>query len=90
MAADTISNHKPYNQKGKSFTKQRDEWTYSFKDKQISTIFHLLNKRGMLKFLENWRLDEAETTNDPRYCLYNRNIGHPTKECYIYKHKIQA
>jgi len=29
-------------------------------------------------------------TDDPNNCLYHRMLGHPTKNCYIFKDVIQA
>src|SRR4051812_46146105 len=28
--------------------------------------------------------------DDPRYCLYHRGLGHPTKNCWSLKDKLQA
>lgn len=64
--------------------------TYTFKDEQTVTLFHLLNKRGMLQFPNNSRPKETGKIDDSRYCLYHQNLGHPTKECYMLKRKIQT
>ena len=29
-------------------------------------------------------------TDDPNYYLYHRILGHPTKDCYIFKDVLQA
>lgn len=90
MAAGMISNQKPQGQKEKSAFKSCFVPTYTFKDEQTMTLFHLLKKRGMLHFPNNPRVEEARKTDDSRYCLYNHNLGHSTKECYMLKSKIQA
>ena len=63
---------------------------YSFKEEQVVTIFHLLNKGNKLKLPEVKRPEEAGRTNDLIYCLYHRMVHHPTTRCYILKDKIQA
>ena len=34
--------------------------------------------------------DEVEKTDDSNYYLYYRMLGHPTKNCYIFKGALQA
>jgi hypothetical protein len=63
---------------------------YSFKEEQVVTIFHLLNKGNKLKLPEVKRPEEVGRVNDPNYCLYHRMVHHPTTRCYILKDKIQA
>jgi len=43
---------------------------YSLKDKQVVTIFHLLQKGNKLKLSKVRRLNEMGCTNDPNYCLF--------------------
>jgi len=63
---------------------------YSFKDKQVVTIFHLLQKGNKLKLPEVWRPNKVERTNDPNYCLFLRMVRHPTSIYFVLKNKIQA
>ena len=63
---------------------------YSFKDEQVVTIFHLLQKGNKLKLPEARRLNEVERTNDPNYFLFHRMVHHPTNKCFVLKDKIQA
>ena len=32
--------------------------------------------------------EEADKTNDPKYCKYHRLIGHPIERCFVLKDKI--
>ena len=43
-----------------------------------------------LKLLEIRWPEEVRKTNNPSYCLYHRMLGHPTKNCYIFKDVLQA
>lgn len=43
----------------------------------------------MLNLLEDKHPKEAWNVDDPKYCLYHLIIGHPTKNYYILKDKIQ-
>ena len=63
---------------------------YSFKDKQVVTIFHLLHKWNKLKLPEARRLNKVGRTNDPNYCLFHRMVHHPTNKCFVLKDKIQV
>ena len=53
---------------------------YSFKDKQVVTIFHLLQKGNKLKLPEARCPNEVGCTNDPNYCLFHRMVRHPTNK----------
>src|SRR4051812_36260243 len=50
----------------------------------------MLNKGGQLKLPEPRNLEDVGKTDDPRYCLYHRALGHPTKSCWFFKDKLQA
>jgi len=54
------------------------------------SLFKLLRKGKKLKLLEVKHPEEVGKTNDPSYCLYHRMLGHPTKNCYIFKGVLQA
>ena len=54
------------------------------------SLFKLFQKSNKLKLLEVRRPDEIGKTDDPNYCLYYKMLGHPTKNCYIFKDVLQA
>jgi len=54
------------------------------------SLFKLLQKSNKLKLLEIRRPYEVRKIDDPNYCLYHRMLGHPTKNCYIFKDVLQA
>jgi len=54
------------------------------------SLFKLLQKSNRLKLLEIRSPEEVRKTDDPNYCLYHRMLGHPTKNCYIFKYVLQA
>jgi len=43
-----------------------------------------------MKLPEARRPNEIRRTNDPKYCLFNRMIHHPTNKCFVLKDRIQA
>src|SRR3954462_8663422 len=50
----------------------------------------MLSKGGQLKLPVPRKPEEVGKTDDPRYCLYHRGLGHPTKSCWSLKEKLQA
>src|SRR3954464_3779563 len=50
----------------------------------------MLNKGGQPKLPEPKNPEDVGKTDDPRYCLYHRGLGHPTKSCCSLKDKLQA
>src|SRR3954462_3745610 len=50
----------------------------------------MLDKGGQLKLPEPRNPEDVGKTDDPRYCLYYRALGHPTKSCWSLKDKLQA
>ena len=64
---------------------------YSFKDEQVVTIVHLLQKgSNKLNLPEVPRPNEVGRTNDPNYCLFHKMVHHPTDKCFVLKDRIQA
>ena len=63
---------------------------YSFKDEHVISLFKLLHKSNKLKLSESKRSEDISKVDDPNYCLYHRIVGHPTKNCYIFKDVLQA
>ena len=54
------------------------------------SLFKLLKKSNILKLPEIRCPEEGGKFDDPRYCLYYRMLGYPTKNCYIFKDVLQA
>src|SRR3954464_11204659 len=50
----------------------------------------MLDKGGQLKLPEPRNPEDVGKTDDPRYCLCHRALGHPTKSCWSLKDKLQA
>src|SRR4051812_25518035 len=36
------------------------------------------------------RPDQVGMTDDPRYCVYHRNISHPTANCWALKERLET
>src|SRR3954469_11478263 len=68
----------------------RSQVKYSFKDDKVEALFKMLNKGSQLKLPEPRNPEDVGKTDDPRYCLYHRALGHPTKNCWSLKDKLQA
>ena len=64
--------------------------SYSFKDEHLVSLFKLLQKSNKLKLSEIRHPKKVGKTDDPSYCLYHRILGHPSKNCYIFKDVLQA
>jgi len=63
---------------------------YSFKDEYLISLFKLLQKSNKLKLSKVRRPEEVGKIDDPIYCLYHRILGHPIKNCYVFKDVLQA
>src|SRR3954468_18384930 len=63
---------------------------YSFKDDKVEALFKMLIKGRQLKLPEPRKPEDVGKTDDPRYCLYHRALGHPTKSCWSLKDKLQV
>ena len=48
---------------------------------------HLLELK-LIERPEMKRPEEADQTNDPKYCKYHHLIGHPIEQCFVLKDKI--
>ena len=64
--------------------------SYSVKDEHVVSLFKLLQKSNRLKLSDIRRSEKVGKTEDPNYCLYHRMLGHPTKNCYIFKDVLQT
>jgi len=56
----------------------------------VVSLFKLLQKSNKLKFLEVRCPDKVGKTDDPNFYLYQRMLGHPIKNCYIFTDVLQA
>src|SRR3954462_8876453 len=68
----------------------RSQVKYSFKNDKVEALFKMLDKGGQLKLPEPRNPEDVGKTDYPRYCLYHRALGHPTKSCWALKDKLQA
>src|SRR3954465_10643247 len=50
----------------------------------------MLSKGGQLKLPEPKNPEDVGKTDDPRYCLYHWGLGHPSKNCWSLKGKLQS
>src|SRR3954463_16571883 len=66
----------------------RSQIKYFFKDEKVEALFKMLSKGGQLKLPEPRNPKDVGNTDDPRYCLYHRGLGHPTKNCWSLKGKL--
>ena len=64
------------------------EKQYPFPDADISNILDHLLELKLIELLEMKRPEEANQTNDPKYCKFHRLVGHPIKQCFVLKDKI--
>ena len=64
------------------------EKQYPFPDPDISNILDHLLELKLIELLEMKRPEEANQTNDPKYCKFHRLVGHPIKQCFVLKDKI--
>jgi len=86
LSTEVKSHSKPQSVKGGGALGQaRANILYSFKNEHVVSLFKLLQKSNKLKLPEARRPEEVEKIDDPTYCLYHRMLGHPTKNCYIFK-----
>ena len=75
---------------GSSSTQSCANKQYFFKDEHVDSLFKLLYKSNKLKLTEARRPEEVGKTDNPSYYLYHRMLGHPTKNCYIFKDILQV
>ena len=70
---------------GEAFGQARANKLYSFKNEHVVSLFKLLQNGNKLKLPEARCPEEVGKIDDPSYCIYHRILGHPTKNCYIFK-----
>ena len=64
------------------------EKQYPFPDSDISEMLDYLLKLKLIELPEMKWPEEADQTNNPKYCKYHRLIGHPIEQCFVLKDKI--
>ena len=67
---------------------EMQEKQYPFPDFDISEMLDYLLKFKLIELLEMKRPEEADQTNNPKYCKYHRLTGHPIERCFVLKDKI--
>ena len=66
---------------------EMQEKQYPFPDSDISNMLDHLLELKLIELPEMKRPEEANQTNDPKYCKYHRLIGHPIEQCFTLKDK---
>ena len=61
---------------------------YPFSNSDVSEMFDHLISLELIELPKMKRPEEANQTNDPKYCKYHRLISHPIKQCFVLKDKI--
>ena len=56
---------------------EMQEKQYPFPNSDISNMLDHLLELKLIELPEMKRPEEADQTNDPKYCKYHRLIGHP-------------
>ena len=78
LATEVKSPSKPKQARG-IILQNRCESTSNILLRMSISLFMLLHKSNKLKLPEAQRPDKVEKTNNPKYYLYHRMLGHPTK-----------
>src|SRR4051812_37480732 len=69
----------------------RPQPVYSFNDASIEPIFELLQKAEKIRLVDPPpRLDQVGMTDDLRYCIFHRNLSHPTVSCWALKERLET
>ena len=61
------------------------EKKYPFPDSNLSGMLDDLLEKCIIELPPSKRPEEAEKTNDPKYCQYHRVISHSLEKCIILK-----
>ncbi|XP_012849590.1 PREDICTED: uncharacterized protein LOC105969382 [Erythranthe guttata] len=61
---------------------------YPFLDTDVAGIFDDLLSLKLIELPEMKRPEEANKTDDPKYCKYHRLVGHAIHDCFVFKDKI--
>uniref|UniRef100_M1DX51 Retrotransposon gag protein n=1 Tax=Solanum tuberosum TaxID=4113 RepID=M1DX51_SOLTU len=68
--------------------KEMQRKDYPFLDSDVFTIFDELLEMKLFELPEMKRPDEAERSDDLKYCKYHRLVGHPIEKRFVFKDKI--
>src|SRR4051812_1606552 len=69
----------------------RPPTVYPFNDASVEPLYELLLKSGKIQPLEPPPCPEhIGRTDDPRYCVYHRCVGHPTENCWALKDRLEG
>ena len=61
---------------------------YPFSNSNVSGMFDHLIALELIELPKMKQPEEANQTNDPKYCKYHRLISHPIEQCFVLKDKI--
>ena len=64
------------------------EKQYPFPDSDVFKMLDYLLTLKVIELPEMKRLEEANQTNDPKYCKYHHLVSHPVERCFVLKDKI--
>ena len=64
------------------------EKQYPFPDSDVFKILDYLLTLKVIELPEMKRPEEANQTNDPKYCKYHHLVSHPVERCFVLKDKI--
>ena len=67
---------------------EMQEKQYPFPNSDISKMLDHLLELKLIELPEMKHPEEANQTNDPKYCKYHHLIGHPIERCFVLKDKI--
>jgi hypothetical protein len=74
--------------KRKSTLLEMQEKQYPFPDSDVSKMLDYLLTLKVIELPEMKHPEEANQTNDPKYCKYHRLISHLVERCFVLKDKI--
>jgi hypothetical protein len=64
------------------------EKQYPFPDSDVFKMLDYLLTLKVIELPEMKRPEEANQTNDPKYCKYHHLVSHPVERCFVLKDKI--
>ena len=67
---------------------EMQEKQYPLPNSDISKMLDHLLELKLIELPEMKHPEEADQTNDPKYCKYHHLIGHPIERCFVLKDKI--
>ena len=67
---------------------EMQEKQYPLPNSDISKMLDHLLELKLIELPEMKHPEEADQTNDPKYCKYHHLIGHTIERCFVLKDKI--